>query len=277
MTTEPKIKVDSLGDHLQSTVFNLISHLKGQGTKVEDNDVKDFVKEIKSAISPSNLSLKDLSADTLVEQARGLSEGIGTESYNKNTLGRVLEIPPEEVEQIKYKSDIDSKQAAHHAKLEYFFAKWLQEWGYSVEIGKIFSPHYIADVYGELISLEGYNFEVFLNFITDSPPPNEYRFLALLVRIKEYEDWVSSEIKQSHRSKKDIFIIATPYSFTDELKKSINSVCSRNIVDENIKEDIEETYSIAALNGVSIHALEQAADRIERKELLMEFLKQTIV
>ena len=232
--------------------------LVGYAEKGIEYSAEKLREMLQSVMSKVGVGSGEIDIDSMTESLRTLPTSIGRESYGKETLARILEIPLEELAVLNPEM-LDVDQIISHVKLESEFEHWLEEWGYSLEeagyeIAGAHDVDFITDVYGELVTLHG-KFIVAVSLVCDAPPPDEDRILAILNKL----DACSAKWKNEGTSPVNhIFIIATPHNFSHT---SANAISLQNN---------EEDYALIALEGLDIHTLETATSKESRRQELWE-------
>lgn len=236
------------------TVMAIATHFAVRGVEITADRAKEIIEELLR----SNPELRgEVDVDDLTEKIRCAAGQVGRAAYNEETLARFLEVPVADLATLA-PSNLDTNVLYDHIRLEGEFAEWLREWGYDVHTGTTLtglgSVEYVPDVYGTLDTLHG-EFELCISFVCDRPP-DEDRVFAVLGKIEAY-----AEAKGSF-SLGDVFAVVTPHRFT---KGSLNAITLQNM---------QESYSVVAIEGGDIHALEGARSPSERLAELQDKVRQ---
>lgn len=236
------------------TVMAIATHFAVRGIEVTVDRAKGIVEELLR----SNPELRgEIDVDELADKIRCATGQIGRQAYNEETLARFLEVPVADLATVT-PDNLDTNVLYDHVRLEGEFADWLGEWGYDVHTGSTLTGlggvEYVPDVYGTLNTLHG-EFEFCISFVCDRPP-DEDRVFALLGKIEAY-----AEAKGSF-SIGDVFTVVTPHRFT---KGALSAITLQNM---------QESYSVFAIEGGDIHALEGSRTSLERLTELQDKVRQ---
>lgn len=181
---------------------------------------------------------------------------LDTEVTRRN-LARWFEIPQEEFAATP-SAQLEPEVLIRHVFLEEMFKTWMNDWGYTVEVGEdlegLENIDFTPDVYGCLDTLHG-KFEVCVNFVCDLPP-SQYRVRALLETLEAYAT-ERSDFKWG-----DIYILATPFQFGKGTSASIRL------------QSKQEKYTVIKLEGDDLYDLQHARDSRLRLLQLMEHVEK---
>ncbi len=221
---------------IADTVGAIITSLAQRTTSI----TADKVKEMITRLADRDQDFKrHMNVPELIRKIGDDSGGADEDAYNEDKLARYLEIPVRDLATLN-PDTIEIDVIYNHVKLEKLFKLWLEEWGYTVEIGPTLKGlegiEYVPDVYATLANLHD-SYEVCINYVCDQPP-SELRVKALLQDIEAY-----SERKESF-SQGDIFMIVTPrQNFTQTALTHLSL------------QNMQEKYSIVPLDGADIGKL----------------------
>ena len=239
---------------VMDTVTAIATRFAVRGLEVTAERARNIIEELLR----NNPELRrDIDVSELTEKIMSAAGQVGRAAYNEETLARFLEVPVADLTTVT-PANIDTNVLYDHVRLEGEFSQWMQEWGYDAHVGSTLTGlggvEYIPDVYGTLDTLHG-AFEFCISLVCDRPP-DEDRVFAVLGKIEAY-----AEAKGSF-SFGDVFAVITPHRFT---KGALNAITLQNM---------QEAYSVVAIEGGDIHALEGARTAAERLAELQDKVRQ---
>ena len=149
---------------IADTVGAIITSLAQRTTSI----TADKVKEMITRLADRDQDFKrHMNVPELIRKIGDDSGGADEDAYNEDKLARYLEIPVRDLATLN-PDTIEIDVIYNHVKLEKLFKLWLEEWGYTVEIGPTLKGlegiEYVPDVYATLANVHD-SYEVCINYV----------------------------------------------------------------------------------------------------------------
>lgn len=232
---------------IETIVNQVVAALAASGIQSSAENMIEWIKHANQTVPGHGQKLDSDKIKKLAEQmAERGGFNLGLE-ISKSNLSRWFEVPEEEFLSTP-KSQLEPEVLIRHIALENMFKSWLDDWSYEVIVGGdlegVEDIEIVPDIYAKRITLHGI-FEVVVFFVCDNPP-SIYRTRAL------FEAFESYARDGSEFGERDILIIATPFKFGKSITQSI------------MLQNIEEKYTVVALEGDDIERIQSLTDPFER-------------
>lgn len=241
---------------VESVISNILGALAASGMEYGGSKVIDYFKSVSNELQLKNARIDSAKVKEIAEKLGNKAEFQVSQESNIKNLARWYEEDEEQFKSKKRKGFLEPEILIRHIIYEELFSQWFNEWHYEVTIGKDFPGldglEFNSDIHAKRRTLHG-EFEVIIIFVCSDPPDID----RILSTFEESEAWVKGDKKFSER---DIFIVATPFSFTTRAVQAMT------------RQDKEEKYTVLPLEGDDIERLSSLSEE-KRFTTLIEMVE----
>lgn len=224
---------------IESVISNILGALAASGVEYGGGKIIDYFQNVSKELQLENSGIDSEKVKEIAEKLAEKPDFKVSQESNIKNLSRWYEEDEEQFKSKKRKGFLEPEILIRHIIYEELFSRWFNDWHYHVTIGKDFPGldglEFNSDIHAKRRTLHG-EFEVIIIFVCSDPPDID----RILSTFEESEAWVKGDKKFSER---DIFIVATPFSFTTRALQAMT------------RQDKEEKYTVLPLEGDDVERL----------------------